>query len=257
MNKVFGNRIALVTGGGSGIGRSSAIKLARAGSKVVVADVNTVGGESTVHIIHEEGGEGIFIQTDVSQLQQVEALVSKIIDIFGRLDFAHNNAGILGSLAPTADCTYENWMKVIDTNLTGVWLCMKYEISAMLKHKQGAIVNTSSVFGLLGSGKGIPAYVASKHGINGITKAAAMEYAKTRIRINAICPGKIATPMQVQFSGSTHGRKPDKIGDIVVWLSSDAALAYNGCTLTDVEWLDEMQQKATGFHQSSTRDRSS
>jgi NAD(P)-dependent dehydrogenase (short-subunit alcohol dehydrogenase family) len=243
MDRLLENKIALVTGGSSGIGRSSAIKLASAGAKVVIADVNKVGGEETLDLIHKEGGESVFIYTDVSQPSQVEKLVIRAVEMYGRLDYAHNNAGILGEIGPIVECSVENWERVIATNLTGVWLSMKYELSVMLKQRQGVIVNTSSVFGLRATGKGIDAYIASKHGINGVTIAVAREYAKKRIRINAICPGKIATPMQAQFSGLARGRKPEQIGEIVVWLCSDRAMAFNGCIYTDVEWLEQMRLK--------------
>ncbi|MCZ7380046.1 MAG: SDR family oxidoreductase [Candidatus Methanoperedens sp.] len=234
-------KVALVTGGGSGIGRACALAFAREGAKVVVADVMERGGEETVQMIQEAGGESIFVKTDVSKKDDVEALVKRTVDTYGRLDCAINNAGIEGIMAPTADYTEENWNRVININLKGVWLCMKYEIPEMQKQGGGAIVNTASVAGLVGF-QGMPAYCASKGGIIQLTKVAALEYAKAGIRVNAVCPGVIRTPMVERVTGGNPeaeaqftamepiGRMgtPEEIAESVVWLCSDAASFVTG-----------------------------
>lgn len=237
----FEGKVALVTGGSSGIGRAGALAFAREGAKVVVADVVVEGGQETVDMIQQAGGEAIFVTTDVSKAADVETLVNKTVETYGRLDYAFNNAGIEGEQLPTADCTEENFDRVISINLKGVWLCMKYEIPQMLEQGGGAIVNTSSVAGLVGFA-GIPHYVASKHGVAGLTKNAALEYAQAGIRVNAVCPGGIRTPMIDRFTGgdpeaesqfhAMHplGRmgEPEEIADAVVWLCSDAASFVTG-----------------------------
>ncbi len=234
-------KVALITGAGSGIGRATALAFAREGAKVVVADIVVAGGEETVRMIKATGGEAIFVKTDVTKTAEVEALVKKTVETYGRVDCAFNNAGIEGEMALTADCTEENWDRVVNIDLKGVWLCMKYEIPQMLKQGGGAIVNTASVAGLVGF-QGIPAYVASKHGVNGLTKTAALEYAKSGIRVNAVCPGVIHTPMVERFfsanpqasEGMTAlepvGRlgKPEEIAEAVLWLCSDAASFVTG-----------------------------
>ena len=195
--------VALVTGWASGIGRATALAFAREGAKLVVADMQEDGGHQTVRMITEQGGEAIFVRTDVTQAAAVEALISKAVETYGRLDCAHNNAGISGTgiagthRALTADYPDERWYQVIAINLTGVWLCMKYELLQMLQQGGGAIVNTASVAGLVGL-TGNAAYVASKHGVVGLTKTAALEYAQQGIRVNCVCPGYIATPMTAQ-----------------------------------------------------------
>ena len=228
----FKNSVVLVTGGGSGIGRASALAFAREGATVAVADLAVEGGKETESIIRESDGTAIFIKADVSKASEVEAMVNSVVKSYGRLDYAHNNAGILGNLAPTAECTEENWESVLNTNLKGVWLCMKYEIPKM---RGGAIVNTSSVFGLKG-GQNLPAYIASKHGVIGATKAAAAEYAHQGIRINAVCPDAVRTPMQECLMGKPFGRAPEEVAQAVLWLCSDASSAITGEALTYRKW---------------------
>lgn len=238
-------KIALVTGGGSGIGRATALTFAREGAKVVVADVVVDGGEETVRLLKAAGGEAIFVKADMAKAAEVEAMVQKAVATYGRLDCAHNNAGIEGATGRTADYREEDWNRVISINLTGVWLCMKYEISQMLKQGSGAIVNTASDAGLLGVPQ-MPAYVASKHGVVGLTKTAALEYAKSGIRVNAVCPGVIKTPMVERITAQRAGRaermaaiepvgrmgKPEEIAEAVVWLCSEAASFVTGLPMS-------------------------
>jgi len=240
-------KIALVTGGASGIGRATALTFVREGAKLVIADMNADGGQQTVHMIQENGGEAIFVRVDVSHATEVEAMISTTVETYGRLDCAHNNAGI-GSRprAPLHECTEETWDRVLAINLKGVWLCLKYEIVQMLKQGSGTIVNTASIMGLVGSWSGTAAYNASKHGVVGLTKTAALEYATSGIRVNAVCPGYIHTPLIEEALTSNlaleaqivarHpvGRmgKPEEIAEAVVWLCSDAAAFVTGHTMT-------------------------
>jgi len=241
MTTLLDNKVALVTGGGSGIGRASALAFTREGAKVVIADVNIEGGEETVRMIKEVGGEAIFIKTDVSKSAEVEAMVNKCIETYGCLDCAHNNAGIGSSQRLMADCTEEDWDRIININLKGVWLCMKYEIPQMLQQGKGSIVNTASVCGLVGF-RNFPAYTASKHGVVGLTKAATMDYAAAGIRINAVCPGTILTPLVKGVFARNPKREaedmanhpighlgtPEEVAEAVVWLCSDAASFITG-----------------------------
>lgn len=241
MAETFRSKVALVTGGSSGIGRATALAFAHRGARVVVADVSVEGGEETVNLIHNASGEAVFIQTDVTQASEIEHLVSKTIETYGQLDCAFNNAGIAGDLSLTADCSEEHWNRVMSINLRGVWLCMKHELSQMLKQGGGAIVNTASVLGLVGI-IGQTAYVAAKHGVVGLTKTAALEYAKSGIRVNAVCPGVIHTPMvegvinaqpeltEGLLALEPVGRlgEPEEIAQTVVWLCSDAASFVTG-----------------------------
>ena len=245
-------KVALVTGAGSGIGRASAITIAREGAKVVVSDVVTEGGEETVRIIEDAGDEAIFVKADVSAAIEVEALVNAVVEAYGRLDCAHNNAGIEGAVATTHEYLEDAWDDVMSINLKGVWLCMKFEIPQMLRQGGGAIVNTASVAGLVGV-RGQPAYVASKHGVNGLTKVAALENARSGIRVNSVCPGAIRTPMIERFVALSPdfdekkmvemepvGRMgtPEEIAAAVVWLSSDAASFVTGHNMTvDGGWM--------------------
>lgn len=236
-------KTALVTGGGSGIGRAASVAYANEGARVVVADVNVEGGEETVQQIKEAGGEAILVHADVSRPEDTEAMVAQAVEAFGSLDCAFNNAGISGGRDRllTADYLEDDWDRVISINLKGVWLCMKAEIPQMLKQGGGAIVNTASIAGLTGL-QGTVAYVAAKHGVTGLTKATALEYANAGIRVNAVCPGYIHTPLvQGVFDNnegfeervaSRHplGRlgEPSEIAQAVVWLSSDAASFVTG-----------------------------
>jgi NAD(P)-dependent dehydrogenase (short-subunit alcohol dehydrogenase family) len=234
-------KIALVTGGGSGIGRATALLFAREGAKVVVADYNVDGGERTVRAIKEAGGEAIFHPADVANPKEVEAMVAKTVAAYGRLDCAFNNAGIEGEFSSTPECTLENWQRVISINLSGVFYCMKYEIPEMLKSGGGTIVNTSSICGLAGIAN-TSAYTAAKHGVAGLTKTAALEFSSKGIRVNAVCPGFIRTPMvaRVMDRGSfdekaviqTHPinrfGQPEEIAETVLWLSSEASSFVSG-----------------------------
>ena len=239
-------KVALVTGASSGIGRTSVLTFAREGAKVVIADVDVAGGKETVKMVEEAGGEAIFVKADVSNAAEVEALINKAVKAYGRLNCAFNNAGVVGMRAPTADCTEENWNYTIDINLKGVWLCMKYEIPHMVKLGGGAIVNTSSVLGLVATEKR-PAYVASKHGVIGLTKAATLEYAKASIRVNAICPGPTSTGSRTETlmakEDSQFGEEKVaeiamgrtgvalEIAETAVWLCSDAASFVTGIAM--------------------------
>jgi NAD(P)-dependent dehydrogenase (short-subunit alcohol dehydrogenase family) len=241
-------KVALVTGGASGIGRAAAIALAREGANVALADVDAEGGAETVRAVEAAGGAALFVSTDVSRADAVEALIAETVQRFGRLDCAVNNAGIQGELNPTDECSEENWNRIIGINLTGVWLCMKYEIARMREQGSGAIVNVASNFGFVGS-PGMPAYSAAKHGVLGLTKTAALEYAQSGIRVNAVCPGPVQTPLvdnmlidqpeaadEIMNSITRRlpmGRigQPEEIGEAIMWLCSDGASFATGVAL--------------------------
>jgi NAD(P)-dependent dehydrogenase (short-subunit alcohol dehydrogenase family) len=245
MAEKLDGKVALVTGGGSGIGKASALALAREGAKVVVSDINVDGGQATVRAIDSAGGHAIFVRADVSQRTDVEAMLDRTIEVYGQLDCAFNNAGIEGAVGVSiSDYPEDNWDHVIDINLKGVWLCMKYELSHMVKQGGGTIVNTASVAGLVGGTFGA-AYYASKHGVVGLTKAAAIEYGKSNIRVNAVCPGVIRTDMaerlikdDQRIEGAITAQHPlgrlgtpEEVAETVVWLSSDAASFVTGHAL--------------------------
>ena len=234
----FDGKVALVTGAGSGIGRASALAFARERAHVVVADISDEGGEETVRLIQAAGGEATFVHADISRADEVQALIDEVVRSCGRLDYAHNNAGVLGAMSSTADCTEENWDRTIAINLKGVWLCMRSEIPQMLSQGGGAIVNTSSAAGLVAF-QGLPAYVASKHGVVGLTKAAALDYARDGIRVNAVCPGFIDTPLIEGVASGDLGRilpvgrlgTPEEVAEAVVWLCSEGASYVTGHTM--------------------------
>ena len=206
----FSGKVALVTGGASGIGRACAQLFAKEGASVVVSDVALEGGHETVRLIEEDGGEASFVEADVSKAAEVEVLIGRTVEAHGRLYYAFNNAGIEGRMATnTADYPEEDWDRVIAVNLKGVWLCMKHEIPQMLSQGGGSIVNNSSVEGLVGL-QGTSAYAASKHGIVGLTKTAALEYAQSGIRVNAVCPGLIRTPMVERYTGGDAEPAPQR-----------------------------------------------
>jgi NAD(P)-dependent dehydrogenase (short-subunit alcohol dehydrogenase family) len=239
-------RVALVTGGGSGIGRASALAFARAGARVVVSDVAVEAGHETVQAILAAGGTAIFQEADVANSDQVSALVERTVQEFGRLDYAHNNGGIEGPVKPVIDLTEAEWDRVIDINLKGVWNALRFQIPVMLEQGGGAIVNTASVSGLKGFPPLLPAYVASKFGVVGLTAVTARTYASQGIRVNAICPGAIDTPMLTRIGEGAQrlgvpmiaenpsGRlgSPDEVAEAVIWLCSDRASFVTGQTLT-------------------------
>jgi NAD(P)-dependent dehydrogenase (short-subunit alcohol dehydrogenase family) len=242
----FNGKIALVTGGSMGIGRATALAFAARGAKVSVADVDIDGGEETVALIKESGGEAIFIKTDVSNSAEVHELIKQTVKTYGKLDYAHNNAAInrgIGVMA--ADYKEDDWDIQLDVNLKGIWLCMKYEIPEMLKQGQGtAIVNTSSISGLSGH-PADPGYVGSKFGVVGITKSTALQYARSGIRINCVCPGPIRTSLydrvvsaipgveEATLDRNPMGRvgEPEEVAQAVMWLCSDDASYVTGVPL--------------------------
>jgi NAD(P)-dependent dehydrogenase (short-subunit alcohol dehydrogenase family) len=237
-------KVGLVTGGTSGIGRYTAVAFAKAGAKVVVAGRREVEGTETTELIRAAGGEGLFVRADVSKTAEVEALVQRVVERFGRLDVAFNNAGIEGVWVPIVRQSEEDFDRTININLKGVWLSLKYEIKQMLKQGGGgAIVNMASTMGLVGSA-GAAAYSASKHGVIGLTKAVALETARSGIRINALCPAAIETSMSERLFGAPQvhkavvgrhpiGRfgKPSEVAEAVVWMCSDRASFMTGQSL--------------------------
>lgn len=242
-------RVAFVTGGGSGIGRASALALARAGLAVVVADTDLDAAKATVQAVEELGAAGVATLVDVTDEVQVTEAVALAVHTFGRLDAAVNSAGVQGQLAPTAECSLDNWQRTLSVNLTGTFLSVRAEIQAMLEAGNGgSVVNLASNFGLVGKQR-IPAYCASKHGVIGLTKSAALDYARSGIRVNAVCPGPIDTPlltgiekamgaagaaMRQEVEDSVPmGRVglADEVGELVAWLCSDPASFVTGAAV--------------------------
>jgi NAD(P)-dependent dehydrogenase (short-subunit alcohol dehydrogenase family) len=243
MAGILQDKVTLVTGAGGGIGRATALVLAREGAKVMVSDISTRRGEETVRLVREAGGEAEFCKADVSRATDLQALIAAAVTKWGRLDGAHNNAGISGQMVSVAEDTEENWDRTLAVDLKGVWLCMKYEIMQMLTQDGGAIVNTASTAGLLGAVR-MGAYSAAKHGVIGITRTAALEYARSKIRVNAVCPGVIGTPPILQWMENPKTRaallgqepigragKPEEIGNAVAWLFSEGSSFVTGAAI--------------------------
>ncbi len=244
MLRDYEGKVVLVTGGSYGIGRAAAIGFSRRGAKVAVADMDETRGSETLRLVREAGGEAVFIRTDVSREADAKAMVEKTVTTYGRLDCAFNNAGIHKEFIPTTEFMESDWNQVIDVNLKSVWLCMKYEIPEMLKLGKGAIVNTSSAAGLVAILSN-PAYPASKHGVVGLTKTTALEFARKGIRVNAICPGPTRTGMhealiavssdtvKILIEKTPMGRlgEPEEVANAAIWLCSDEASYITGHAL--------------------------
>lgn len=234
----------VVTGGASGIGRAACLAFAREGARVLLSDVDVAGGEETAAAVRAVGVEARFLRTDVTDEAQVEALVSAALTAFGRLDCAFNNAGITGAVGPLHEIECEAFERTLRTNLVSIFLCMKHEIRAMLKQGGGAIVNTASGAGVVATPT-LSAYCSSKHGVLGLTKTAALENARTGIRVNAICPGSVDTPMLQRYMGKNPGiekliragqpggrlGRPEEIAEAAVWLCSDRASFVSGASI--------------------------
>lgn len=251
VDNILAGRVALVTGAASGIGAATARAFAREGVAVLLTDTQVALGEEVTGDLVAKGARANFMKCDMRDERDIAAAVGLAVEEFGGLHIAFNNAGIEGAQAPTAECTIDNWDQVINVNLRGVWLCMKHEIPAMLASGGGSIVNCASIAGIVGF-PNIPAYVASKHGVIGLTKTAALEYATQNIRVNAVCPGVIQTPMIERFvkdnpdarAGLTAGEPmarvgtPDEIASAVLWLSgSGASFATGHALVVDGGWV--------------------
>lgn len=239
----FDGKVVVVTGGASGIGRATARRFASLGARVVVGDVSDPSGRETAELIRADGGEARYRHTDVTLEADVEALMADAVDAFGRLDVAFNNAGAVGAYGPTAELSLDDWRRIVDVNLSAVFLCIKAEIPRLLASGGGAIVNNASGAGLIGFA-GLPAYVATKHGVVGLTKSVALEHAQTGIRVNAVCPGSVRTPMLRAFAGDDRAMEkmgaiapmgrlgtPEEVAEAVVWLASERASFLTGVAL--------------------------
>ena len=240
---VMSGKVVIVTGGASGIGRAAAFAFARVGASVAIGDIDAKGAENVVAVIKDKGGEASCVCVDVTKSSDVQQMVQHAVDRFGGLDYAFNNVGFVGSMAGVVETTEEDWQRALAINLTSVWLCMKYEIPEMLKRQRGAIVNNGSVAGLVGSSMAVGS-CATKHGVSGLTKSAALEYATRGIRVNAVAPGLVRTPLTERMSGPLppgaeqaflsslipQGRwcEPDEVAEVVVFLCSDAASHVTG-----------------------------
>jgi NAD(P)-dependent dehydrogenase (short-subunit alcohol dehydrogenase family) len=247
----FSGKVAFVTGSGSGMGQATAVAFARAGAQVAIVDINPKGLDATAKLIAEAGGQALSLVTDVSDAAQVEAAVSQTVKQFGHLDVAFNNAAVFDHAGPVDTLDLETWNRVIGVNLSGIFYGIKYQVPVMLEQGSGSIINTGSVGSAIGS-LGLTAYTASKHGVWGLTKKAALDYATKGIRVNAILPGGIDTPMAEEFSGGTdEGRaalvslnpigrlgRPDEIANAALWLASDSSSFVTGHALAvDGGWL--------------------
>lgn len=234
--KSFHGKVAFVTGAGSGIGRATALAFAREGAAVALADVSEEGNRETARLIDEQGGRALVVTCDVRLSEDVKAALDRTVEAFGRLDYACNNAGVDQMGVSTAECTEEDWDRVVGTDLRGVFLCLKHELALMIQRGGGAIVNIASGAGIMGF-PGQPAYVAAKHAVIGLTKAAALDHIGQNVRVNVVCPGITDTPMMKGITGGTPegeasmiaeepiGRmgRPEEIAAAVIWLCSDAA----------------------------------
>jgi NAD(P)-dependent dehydrogenase (short-subunit alcohol dehydrogenase family) len=241
MSNLMTGKVVVVTGGASGIGRATAVAFAREGAKVMIGDVDNAGAEKTVASIRESGGQASCVRMDVTKPADVQHMIMSAVAQYGGLDYAFNNAGFVGSNAGIVETSEEDWHRVMATNLTGVWLCMKYEIPEMLKRGRGAIVNNGSVVGLVGAA-GTIGNVASKHGVSGLTKSAALQYATQGIRVNAVAPGIVHTPLTDRIRALQPGAEaamlsvvplgrlcePEEVAEVVVFLCSDGASHVTG-----------------------------
>jgi NAD(P)-dependent dehydrogenase (short-subunit alcohol dehydrogenase family) len=238
----FPGKVAFVTGAASGIGRATSIAFAREGARVAILDRTEDALQQTADTIRANGGEAVIIACDVALPERVEAAVARVVDTFGRIDIAFNNAGVENTAAPVAEITLESWDRILDINLRGTFLCMKHEIAQMLRQGSGVVVNTASGAGIRGVAGGA-SYAASKHAIIGLTNSAALDYAEANIRVNAILPGNIETPMMDRFTGGDIqkaidlepvGRlgKPEEIAEAVLWMSSDLGAFVTGASIS-------------------------